>query len=92
MVKNKFFFGKKIFIFLTILSIVFIIGFFAGAISYKKGQFSFYKNNLTSLSKNFTKIIPNLLYNFQNSKIDKIYIETDTSDFWKIKNYLSNFI
>lgn len=77
---------KVIYLFIGIISFIFLIGFFAGAYSYKKGQFSFYKQNVIDITSNFTKVIPNLLNNFNDVSIDSVYIETKDTDFWKIKS------
>ena len=86
MLKDNLFSKKNIFFIFIILIWIFMIGFFAGALSYKKGQFSFYKENILNLSKNFTKVIPNLFLNFDNTIIEKVYIETNNSDYLKIKS------
>lgn len=57
---------KVIYFFIGIISFIFLIGSSAGAYSYKKGQFSFYKENIINISKKFTEIIPNLLKIFND--------------------------
>ena len=80
--------NKRILIYLFFVSI-FVIGFLAGATSYKEGYFSFHKNNILSFSKNITNIIPNLINKFYKSEIEEIYIETNNVNYLKINSLRS---